>query len=81
MHHVLGAAVWKVERARRTGAIGEGVAGPVWRRVEMAIDMEIADAAVLVEIGERAGARYRNRMIAAAQDDLGPAVQALRQIV
>src|SRR4029079_8122512 len=47
----------------------------------MAIDMEIADAAVLVKVRECTGARYRNRMIATAQDDFGPSVQALGQIV
>ena len=46
----------------------------------MAIDVKIADAAALVKIGERSGARYRNRVIASAKNDLGPALQALRQI-
>ena len=81
MHHVPGVAVRQVERARRAGAVGEGVARPIGRRVEMAIDVEIADASVLVKIGERAGARDRHRMIAAAQHDLGAAMQALGQIV
>ena len=36
---------------------------------------------VLVKIGERAGAGDRHRMIAAAQHDLGAAVQALGQIM
>src|ERR1700730_18600704 len=80
MHQVPGAAVRKVERARGAGAIGKGVAGPIWRRIEMAIDVEVADAAVLVKIGERAGAWYRHRVIASTKNDLGPAVQALRQI-
>ena len=47
----------------------------------MAIDVEIADAPALVKIGESARAGDRHRMVAAAQDDLGPAVQTLRQIM
>src|SRR4029079_1298562 len=46
-----------------------------------AVDMQVADAAVIVEIGECPGAGYGDRVIAAAEHDLGAAMQALRQIV
>ena len=81
MHQVRGAAVRQVERAGRAGAIGEGVARPVRSGVEVAIDVEITDAPALVKIGESARAGDGHRMVAAAQDDLGPAVQTLRQIM